>query len=255
MRSRFFGRGLLAAIVFVGLPGFSQVLAQQAPAPWGYTGNDGPKNWGKLSPAYSACSEGRSQSPINIKGAKESDLPALKFDYKAVPLNIIDTGFTIQIAYAPGSTLTVGDKTYSLKQFHFHRPSEDRLNGHRYDMVAHLVHSDAAGHVAVVSIFLQKGQANAFLESVWKNIPSEKKKPIEVAGASVNIGDLLPADHAYYTFAGSLTIPPCTEGVTWYVLKAPVSLSAEQITAFAKFYSDNARPIQSTNGREILETK
>jgi carbonic anhydrase len=197
----------------------------------------------------------RPQSPINIKGAKESDLPALKLDYKAVPFNIVDTGFTIQITYAPGSTLTVGEKTYTLKQFHFHRPSEDRLNGHRYDMVAHLVHSDDAGHIAVVSIFLQKGQANTFLESVWKNIPTEKKKPIDVAGTSVNIADLLPADHAYYTFAGSLTIPPCSEGVTWYVLKSPVSLSSDQIAAFAKLYPGNARPIQPTNGREILESK
>jgi len=242
--------------VVLGLSFFSAVAgAQQAPPHWSYKGASGPKDWGKLDSAYGACSMGHTQSPINITGAKKSDLPALKFDYNTVPLNIIDNGHTIQVSYAPGSTLTVGDKTYTLKQFHFHHPSEEHVNGHGYDMVAHLVHADAEGHLAVVAVLLKKGQANTFLDPVWKNIPTEKEKAVDVPGVTLNVKDLLPADHGYFTFAGSLTTPPCSEGVTWYVLKTPVSLSDAQLSAFAKIYPRDARPIQPSNGRDILETK
>jgi len=238
---------------FLLLP--SSVFAQGAKAHWTYTGADGPADWGKLDPAFSSCSAGHRQSPIDMKGAKKADLPALRFSYNAVPLNIIDNGHTIQINYAPGSTLTVGDKTYTLKQFHFHHPSEEHLNGHGYDMVAHLVHADEQGHLAVVAVLLKKGSSNALIETLWKNLPSDKEKALEIPGVTVNVKDLLPAHHAYYTFAGSLTTPPCSEGVTWYVLKEPTALSNEQIADFAKIYPLNARPIQPTNGRELLESK
>lgn len=230
--------------------------AQESHPPhWSYEGKDGPKEWGKLDPTYATCSQGRTQSPIDIKSAKKSDLPPLQFDYNAVPLNIIDNGHTIQVNYAAGSTLTVGQKTYTLKQFHFHHPSEEEISGHGYDMVAHLVHADTEGHLAVVAVLLKKGKSNAFLETVWRNIPAEKEKAVDVTGVSLNVKDLLPTDHGYYTFSGSLTTPPCTEGVTWYVLKDPVFLSADQVAAFAKIYPMNARPVQPLNGREILETK
>ena len=229
-------------------------FGQKAPE-WTYKGAEGPSDWGKLDPAFATCAVGQKQSPIDIKNAKKSDLPPLKFDYKAVPLNIIDNGHTVQVNYAPGSTLTVGDKTYVLKQFHFHHPSEERINGQGYDMVAHLVHADAGGHLAVVAVLLKKGPSNPFLNTVWTNIPKEKEKAVDVSGVSLNVNDLLPADHGYFTFAGSLTTPPCSEGVTWYVLKNQSSLSAEQLQAFAKIYPLNARPIQPSNNREILETK
>lgn len=234
----------------------SPVRAQESHPPhWSYEGKDGPAEWSKLDKAYAACSTGKAQSPIDIKNAKKAELPPLKFDYNAVPLNIIDNGHTIQINYAPGSTLTVGGKSYNLKQFHFHHPSEERINGKGYDMVAHLVHADAEGHLAVVAVLLKTGSSNAFLETVWKNIPTVKEKAVDVPGVTLNVKDLLPADHGYYTFSGSLTTPPCSEGVTWYVLKAPASLSADQVTAFAKIYPKNARPIQPLNGRELQETK
>lgn len=231
--------------------------AQESHPPhWTYSsGAEDPSHWGKLDSSYAACSIGHAQSPIDIMGAKKSDLPALKFNYSAVPLNIIDNGHTIQVNYAPGSTLTVGSKTYTLKQFHFHHPSEEHVNGKGYDMVAHLVHADADGHLAVVAVLLKKGDANSFLETVWKNIPTEKGKATDVPSASVNVNDLLPADHGYYTFAGSLTTPPCSEGVTWYVLKNSSPISADQLAAFAKIYPLNARPIQPRNDRELLETK
>ncbi|HXY24125.1 MAG TPA: carbonic anhydrase family protein [Candidatus Acidoferrum sp.] len=228
---------------------------QETPAHWSYSGQEGPNEWGKLNSSYAACSSGRTQSPIDIRDARKTDLPALKFDYNSVSLNIIDNGHTIQVNYPTGSTLMAGDKTYTLKQFHFHHPSEELVNGHGYDMVAHLVHQDGEGRLAVVAVFLKKGKANGLIDSVWKNIPKEKEKAADVSGATVNATDLLPADRGYYTFTGSLTTPPCSEGVTWYVMKTPVALSEAQLAAFAKLYFKNARPIQAANGREILETR
>jgi len=254
MRLRFLLKVLSPGLVFAATLLPACAFGQKAPH-WKYEGAEGPSDWGKLDPAFGTCSIGHTQSPIDIKNAKKSELSPLKFDYKAVPLNIIDNGHTIQVNYAPGSTLTVGDKSYVLKQFHFHHPSEEHINGHGYDLVAHLVHADADGHLAVVAILLKKGSSNPFLNTVWTNIPKEKEKAVDVSSVSLNVSDLLPGDHGYFTFAGSLTTPPCSEGVTWYVLKNHSSLSAEQLASFAKIYPSNARPIQPSNNREILETK
>jgi carbonic anhydrase len=230
------------------------LLAQEAPH-WGYEGKGGPANWSKLDPANAICAAGKRQSPIDIKGEKISALPALQFNYNSAPLNVIDNGHTIQVNYAVGSTLSVGGKIYTLKQFHFHHPSEEHVNGNAYDMVAHLVHADTDGRLAVVAVFFKTGQANSLIEQVWKNIPAEKDKAVEVPGKILNANNLLPFDLGYYTFSGSLTTPPCSEDVTWFVLKTATSLSPSQLAAFAKLYPDNARPIQPTNGREILKTK
>ena len=231
-------------------------LAQETHPPhWTYSGPEDPKHWGQLDPAFASCSNGHHQSPIDIKGAKKADLPALKIDYNAVPLSIIDNGHTVMINYAPGSTLTVGDKVYQLTQFHFHHPSEEHISGKKFDMVAHLVHKDAEGHLAVVAVLFEKGAANTLLETLWKNIPAEKEKTVALSSLSVNVKDLLPADLGYYTFSGSLTTPPCTEGVTWYILKTASTLSPQQLATFAKLYPADNRPIQPAYQREILETK
>jgi carbonic anhydrase len=240
---------------FALMSAFASASAQQEPPHWSYAGKDGPRAWGKLDSGYSSCSMGHTQSPINITATKKVELPPLQFDYRPVPLNIIDNGHSIQVNYAAGSTLTVGDKSYTLKQFHFHHPSEEHINGHAYDMVAHLVHADASGHLAVVAILMEKGASNTFIDTVWANIPKEKEKAVDVPGVSVNAKDLLPANHGYYEFAGSLTTPPCSEGVTWFVLKRPVDLSAGQLGLFARLYPRDARPIQPVNGREILQSK
>ncbi|HXH67172.1 MAG TPA: carbonic anhydrase family protein [Candidatus Limnocylindrales bacterium] len=248
-----FVRFVLSAAV---LSVFATVVnAQQSKTHWSYSGENNPAKWGNLDTAYATCSVGNRQSPINITKPKTANLPALQFHYSAVPLNIIDNGHTIQVNYPAGSTLSVGDKTYTLKQFHFHHPSEEKVNGKGYDLVAHLVHVDDDGHLAVVAVLLESGASNPHLTSIWKNLPEEKEKSIENPSVSVNATDLLPSDHAYYTFLGSLTTPPCSEGVTWYVLKTPVQLSSEQVAAFAKVYPMNARPIQPLNGRELLASK
>ncbi|HKW35088.1 MAG TPA: carbonic anhydrase family protein [Candidatus Acidoferrum sp.] len=183
------------------------------------------------------------------------DLPALTFDYNLVPLSIVDNGHTIMISYAPGSMLKVGDKVYELTQFHFHHPSEENISGTEFDMVAHLVHKDAEGHLAVVAVLFTKGPANPLVEILWQNIPAEKQKAITLDSVSVNVKDLLPAEFGYYTFSGSLTTPPCTEGVTWYVLKTSSNLSPQQLAKFAKIYPANNRPIQPIYEREIPESR
>jgi carbonic anhydrase len=253
MNDPFFAKSSLRLVFFLM---FAVGSSPQERPHWSYAGKDGPKTWGKLDSTYSACSMGHAQSPINITSSKKVDLPSLEFDYNAAPLNIIDNGHSIQVNYAAGSTLKIGDKSYTLKQFHFHHPSEEHVNGRTYDMVAHLVHADASGHLAVVAVLMRKGGAdNAFIDTVWKNIPKEKEKSVDVPGESLNVKDLLPADHGYYTFTGSLTTPPCSEGVAWFVLKTPVDISAAELAEFAKLYPRDARPIQPVNGREILETR
>lgn len=221
---------------------------------WSYSGPDGPDHWGDLDPAWNACKDGKRQSPINIEGAKKSDLPAIQFDYKPSPLKIINNGHTIQINYDAGSSISVGGKQYSLVQFHFHRPSEEKIHGHQYDMVIHLVHKDSAGNLAVIGLLVKSGKENPVIETLWKNLPKEVGKETPVAGVTVNATDLLPADHNYYSFAGSLTTPPCSEGVAWMVFEAPVEFSAAQIDTFGKIYPMNARPTQPTNGRGIDES-
>jgi carbonic anhydrase len=246
---------LLAFILSLfALPAFT--AAQEARPPhWAYEGKEGAENWGKLNSSYAACSIGNTQSPIDIKDAKKADLPALKFDYHAVPLSIIDNGHTIQVYYAPGSTLTVGERIYTLKQFHFHHPSEEHVNGKGFRLVAHLVHADGDGRLAVVAVLFELGSANSLIDTLWKNIPSEKEKSQDIPSVSIQVHNLLPNDLGYFTYAGSLTTPPCSEGVSWYVLKNPATVSARQVAAFAKIYPMNARPIQPTKGREILESK
>jgi carbonic anhydrase len=230
--------------------------AQESHPPhWTYSGPESPKHWGTLDPSYSLCSLGHMQSPIDVRNAKPADLPVLKIDYQAVPLNIIDNGHTIQVNFPPGSTLTVSDRTYTLKQVHFHHPGEERINGKSFPLVAHLVHADADGHLAVIAVLFEPGTANPLIDTLWKNIPAEKEKVQDVPSVSVRVQDLLPSDRGYFTLAGSLTTPPCTEGVTWYVLKSHPTISPGQVAVFAKKYPMDARPVQPTNGREILQSK
>ncbi|MGH9757720.1 MAG: carbonic anhydrase [Candidatus Acidiferrales bacterium] len=229
--------------------------AHSSVAHWSYSGDDGPEHWGDLNPEYATCKTGMLQSPINIEGAKPADLPPIHFDYQLSPLAIINNGHTVQINYAPGSSVAIGGKQYSVIQFHFHHPSEEEIGGQRYDMGAHIVHDDGQGHLVVIAILFQSGSENPLIHVLWDHLPREMGKEVKVKKVVFNLEDLLPADRGYFTFAGSLTTPPCSEGVTWYVLKQPVEISPAQIAAFAKLYPDNARPLQPANGREILESR
>ena len=152
-------------------------------------------------------------------------LPAIQFEYKPTALRIINNGHTIEVVYAPGSFMRVGYKRYELKQFHFHHPSEESIKGKRYPMELHLVHSDAQGNLAVVSVLLEEGAANALIETLWGLAPKAAGPEKVDDAVQINAADLLPANRSYYSFAGSLTTPPCTEGVSWFVLETPVKVS------------------------------
>ena len=221
---------------------------------WSYAGHDGPADWGELDPAFAACKIGKVQSPIDIRDAKVVDLPPIKFDYKRSPLKVIDNGHTIQVNYAPGSSIDVGGTRYELVQFHFHKPSEEKIDGKSHAMVIHLVHKGADGKLAVVAVLLDEGAANRTIDTIWKNLPKEKEKENSTA-VTVETATLLPRDRGYYTFQGSLTTPPCNEDVRWFVLKSPVKVSESAVTAFANLYPMNARPTQPLNGRTIEATK
>ena len=201
MNSSVFYQALRLAAMFTALVTFAFCAADEHHPPhWTY---EHPEQWGKLDPAYSSCSSGRTQSPIDVKNAKPSDLAALKIDYQDVPLNIIDNGHTIQVNYAPGSSLSVGDKTYALKQFHFHHPAEEHINGRSFPLVAHFVHADAEGHLAVIAVLFETGTTNPLIDTLWQNLPSEKEAAKDVPSVTVRARELLPAGRGYFTFAGS----------------------------------------------------
>lgn len=222
-------------------------------AHWDYVGENNPESWAQLKPEFSKCSTGKRQSPIDIRDGIHVDLAPVAVDYKPGGFRVLDNGHTVQVNVAPGNSIEVGSHRYDLIQFHFHRPSEERINGKQYDMVAHLVHRDLEGHLAVIAVLLDRGSALQAVQSVWNNLPLEKGDEAE-APSLLDPGDLLPIERSYYTYMGSLTTPPCSEGVLWMVMKKPVSISAEQIGIFARLYPMNARPIQASSGRLIKES-
>ena len=222
---------------------------------WDYSAAHGPEHWADLNPQYALCKNGHHQSPIDIRNPKKADLPPIQFDYRPSPLHVIDNGHTIMVNYGPGSSISVDGKKYALKQFHFHRPSEERINGKGYEMVVHLVHADDEGNLAVVAVLLQQGKDNALVHELWNDLPKEKEKEEVLNNVRVNAAGLLPAERGYYTFPGSLTTPPCSENVTWFVLKRPVTISSAEIEQFSKLYRHDARPTQPLYDRVVLESK
>ena len=231
-------------------------VAQEHPIEhtWDYAGALGPSHWGDLKPEFATCKTGHYQSPIDIRKPKRAALAPIYFDYKPSPLHIIDNGHTVMVNYSPGSSISVGGKKYALKQFHFHRPSEEKINGKGFEMTVHLVHEDEAGRFAVVAVLLQKGQDSPLLQELWDDLPREKGKEEVFDNVQINLSELLPPDRSYYTFSGSLTTPPCSEDVTWFVLKHPVGISAKEIERFSQLYRDDARPTQPLYDRIVLES-
>jgi carbonic anhydrase len=222
---------------------------------WDYGDALGPSHWGDLNPEFATCKNGHHQSPIDIRNPKQAALPPIQFEYKPSPLHIIDNGHTIMVNYSPGSFISVGDKKYVLKQFHFHRPSEEKINGKGFDMTVHLVHADEDGKLAVVAVLLQKGEDNPLVHELWSDLPKEKDEEEFFDNVQINLSQILPSDRSYYTFPGSLTTPPCSEDVTWFVLKHPVTISAEEVERFSQLYRDDARPTQPLYDRVVLESR
>ncbi|EDX72262.1 Eukaryotic-type carbonic anhydrase, putative [Coleofasciculus chthonoplastes PCC 7420] len=220
---------------------------------WGYSGDESPEKWGDLSPEFETCKLGKTQSPIDLNDMSASSADSLEFTYKYTPYKVINNGHAIEVAYKAGSSIKIEGKRYELLQFHFHAPSEHTIKGGDYPMEAHLVHKSQDGQLAVIGVFLKEGQYNPFIETLWANIPTQKGERI-VRGVTVNASALPPKDKSFYHYTGSLTTPPCTEGVNWYVLKQPIEISSQQLAKFQSVYSGNARPVQPLNKR-VIKTK
>ncbi|HEV2287852.1 MAG TPA: carbonic anhydrase family protein [Candidatus Acidoferrales bacterium] len=227
--------------------------------PWSYNRGaaDGPQHWAHLDPEYAAC-DGKEQSPIDIRSAVPADLPPLRFEDKSGPINIINNGYTaVRLDYAPGNGnfLVVGDQRYELVQFHFHHPSEEYVHGRPSDMVIHLMYQSSDGKNAGVAVLLNEGSANPVVSELWKYMAKTKGPARVIPGAEVNPDGLLPRETGYYMYMGSISAPPCTEGVKWFVMKSRVQVSTAQIAAFAKLYPHDVRPLQPLDGRTVEETK
>ncbi len=253
-------KSLVAAAAAVVLAGPS--LAQDhgagheaAPAAhgpgWTYSGPNGPEYWNRLDAAFAGCAAGQQESPIDLSGAISADLGPLGLQWRRLPARVLDTGHAIQVEASPGSNLTMGEKGYQLLQFHVHQPSEHLLNGHRYPLEIHFVHTAPDGTLGVVGVFAEPGESNPVLQTVLAAVAT--------AGAAddrptLDLTALLPEQRGYFRYEGSLTTPPCSETVDWAVLAKPITVSDAQIEAFARLHPGNTRPLQPLNRRFLLRS-
>lgn len=220
-------------------------------AVWGYTGAVASAYWGKLDEAYSLCDSGEKQSPINISKFLQEDLPDINVSYHLVGLDIVNNGHSIQVNYTPGSGFRADNVNYNLLHFHFHTPSEHYLDGAPYPMELHLVHKAADGTLAVIGVMMKVGAHNPVIEEIWQNTPINAGGTRVVKDVRLSAADLMPESKDYFRYEGSLTTPPCTEGVQWHVLKDPIEISEKQLKAFQALFPVNARSVQPLNDRVV----
>lgn len=219
---------------------------------WSYHGETGPAHWAELDPAFAACAAGRQQSPINIEKAFTQSLDSLQVKYQPTKLSVFNNGHTLQHAVEAGNFLEIGQDRYQLLQFHFHTPSEEAIGGKRFAMDVHMVHRNEAGQLAVLTVLVEQGKKDyPLFNTLWGSLPEENETRI-FDKKLFSPAAILPENMNYWTFAGSLTTPPCTEGVRWLVLKTPIQLSKKQIDRFRHLYLMNARPVQALNERAVL---
>jgi carbonic anhydrase len=220
---------------------------------WAYEGELGPANWSKINVDWAKCGAGNRQSPIDIRDGIKVNLEQIGFDYHPSSFNEINNGHTINVTVGGGNFITVGNETYELQGFHFHRPSEERINGKGTEMVMHLVHKSYDGRIAIIAVLLERGQPHKLMQTVWDNLPLERNELV-APSVVINPLDALPEKREYFTYMGSLTEPPCTEGVLWLVFKQPRQASPAQMALFSRLYPLNARPVQPLAGRMIKES-
>ncbi|MDR3791834.1 MAG: carbonic anhydrase family protein [Terracidiphilus sp.] len=240
---------VLAALLIAS----ASLATAQSSAHWTYDGRTGPINWGKLDPSFQACGKGHEQSPIDIRGAHlNKALQPIEFHYLTGSVTLVNNGHTVQATVRPGSYIVAGGTRYDLVQFHFHHLSEEAVRGKYSDLDVHLVHKSADGKLAVVAIRFNQDLdlPNALLTTLWQHLPKAEGKSDAVTDP-VNPGGFLPADRGYWAYTGSLTTPPCTEGVRWFVFEQEMTMSRVQIRAFSALFRVNSRPIQETHGRRI----
>lgn len=229
--------------------------AQEPHPPWSYEGASGASHWAELDNAYKQCKFGKHQSPINIDTGKavKAALEPTAFAYKSANAEMVNNGHSVQVNLPPGSAATIDGVSYALVQFHFHAPSEEQIDGKPYPMVAHLVHKDAQGDLAVVAVLFKEGKEKAALKPLFANLPQKAGETGKLA--SFDPAGLLPTGSGFYQFTGSLTTPPCSEDVLWRVMKTPAEVSPAQLAAFRKLYKMNARPVQPLGDRVVLQSQ
>lgn len=238
--------------LFIGLQSVS--VAQAAEHSWGYEGANGPDHWATLSGDFATCATGKNQSPIDLSAVVVGQLPPLSLHYQPASASVIDNGHTVQVNYAPGSYLTLDGQQFELKQFHFHTPSENHIQGQSFPLEGHFVHADKNGNLAVIVVMFKEGEANQTLADIWTQMPTVAGKAVSL-NQKVDARQMLPAKQDYYRFSGSLTTPPCTEGVRWIVLKQPQTVSVDQIQALYRVLGhSNNRPVQPVNGRLVVSS-
>ncbi len=217
---------------------------------WTYHGDGGPESWAGISPEFAVCGSGTEQSPIDLSGASTSDLPTLGFDYPMASDEVQHNGHTVVATPTSAGFATLTGGPYQLLQYHFHTPSEHTIDGESYPIEMHLVHSNEEGGLAVVGILFEEGDENEVLGTVLDAAPPSQDSP---AGQTtpLNPADLLPAGSEYYAYDGSLTTPPCSEGVSWHVFSQPSEASADQIATMVEYIGHSNRPIQELGAREL----
>jgi len=220
---------------------------------WSYEGKAGPENWGKLNPEFATCDSGRNQSPINIEDTMHASLKPLRGIQNFPAKDIFNNGHTVQVNFKEGNMLVLDSMAYQMKQVHFHAPSENTIHDKSYPLEAHFVHADSKGNLTVIGVMFKEGKANPGLASLWSQMPNEISEPVALKNR-MTASELIPQNRSYYRFSGSLTTPPCSEGVRWLLLKTPMTASKAQIEAFEHaIHHHNNRPIQALNGRVIVE--
>ncbi len=223
-------------------------------AHWDYVGEHSPAHWGEMKEEYKLCGTGKMQTPINIIPTQDVNIAPLQLAYTTNSTNVINNGHTVQVNIASGSKLTLDGKTYELKQFHFHTPSENNIKGHEYALEAHFVHATKEGELAVVAVMFEEGAENPILSKIWNKFPLKVDEKVNIDLSSADIQAIMPSNKDYYKFIGSLTTPPCSENVKWNVFKTSMTISKEQVKQFFDtFGHSNNRPIQATNNRTIEE--
>jgi carbonic anhydrase len=236
---------------------------------WDYSGDTGPEHWGSLDPAYHLCSDGSSQSPIDfVYASSTAYVPSrhppgyrrvrprpIEFSYRPTPARVINDAHVLQVPYQPGSFIRIEGRKYELVRLDFHFPSEHRIRGMPYPMEVQLVHQGPFGEMGIVGIFALPGRPNRSMQVISDFLPSTKGEERRGDGVWINAADFLPRRKSYYHYEGSLTTPPCTEGVQWYVLKNPVEVSAAQIARTRALYPYNARPVQTGGQGPVVESR
>lgn len=245
----------LLAIITLVFVSTSHAVAENQSVYWGYTELGNSNQWGKLSPAFAICETGKNQSPIDInsfevESISETFSAQIKFDYHSAPLEVVNNGHNIQVNYPQGSSVNIDNQKYELLQFHFHTPSEHTFDGQAYPMEIHLVHQNIVGRYAVISLMIKAGQENSLIKTIWEHLP-EKGLVETIRELSITVSSFLPTNQAHYSYRGSLTTPPCNEGVDWYVMKETIEASPKQIEQFSSVYNINARSVQPLNNRLV----